>query len=58
MKNIEFVKGILITPDGQKHPFGKQSYESVKNLKKEKQPQLAKNSRCSRRILHFINFRI
>lgn len=35
MKNIEFVKGILITPDGQKHPFGKQSYESVKNPKKE-----------------------
>ncbi len=29
MKNIEHVKGILITPNGEKYSFGKHSYESV-----------------------------
>lgn len=35
MKNIEFVKGILITSDGQKHPFGKHSYEPTAKLTDE-----------------------
>lgn len=26
MTDIEFVKGILITPDGEEHPFGIHSY--------------------------------
>lgn len=31
MNDIEFVKGILITPDGKLHPFGIHSYDSLDN---------------------------
>lgn len=41
MESIEFVKGMLITPDGTKHPFGKHSYEPVANLTDENYHDLA-----------------